>query len=201
MPHVPVPSHLFALPRDADRQRRRLRLLLGAVEAWLAAQACDAARRRACVALAEPLLAAWLDARAADGDPIDGVLGVLDALPDRGASAPSPRRGDVGAAFARALLRQAETEVEREADRAGRADILRALRPWLDRPLPVAEAASLAESLGLGEPALRKALDRLRRRWRQRVDAGLALWSAEPAARGDLRRRLHAFLVAPETSP
>jgi putative NIF3 family GTP cyclohydrolase 1 type 2 len=54
---------------------------------------------------------------------------------------------------------------------------------------------ALAARLGLAPGALDTALRRLRGRYRQRIEAGLALCSPTAQGRADLRRQLHAALV------
>jgi len=95
-------------------------------------------------------------------------------------------------ALAQSLVEAALSEVRSEAQRAGHEESFVRLQPWLQVALPEADAENLAASTRQGTAGLQRALERLRRRFRQRIESGLALWSAEGEQRQRLRRALHA---------
>jgi hypothetical protein len=95
-------------------------------------------------------------------------------------------------ALAQSLVEAALSEVRNEAQRAGHEESFVRLQPWLQAALPEADAETIATATRQGTAGLQRALERLRRRFRQRIEAGLALWSAEGEQRQRLRRALHA---------
>jgi hypothetical protein len=187
-------------PATPARTAPRLRLLTAAIEAWL--RGCGATHAECAAALdgIEPALLAWLE-RPAPDDFLDALAAfAADRAELARWQAPDQRAG-LAAALARSVLAQATAEVEAEAARAGHLDAFRMLAPWLVRPLPGDAAHRLAVERGMGAVALDRALIRLRRRWRQRIEAGLALCSDAGARRDELRARLHAALVHGEIQP
>jgi hypothetical protein len=165
-------------------------------------------------ALLRATLATWLgraEGRAPDPSRVEALLdGWPDALPEVTEPLPArlyahaaarnagvdPGPGALACALAQALADRATADVAREAARAGHAEAFAALRPWLHRALPEADAVAIAARLGgLPPAALATALRRLRGRYRQRIEAGLALCSASSHGRAELRRQLHAALV------
>ncbi|WP_211251122.1 hypothetical protein, partial [Arenimonas composti] len=104
-------------------------------------------------------------------------------------------RADLPATFARAVLAAALADVGLEATRAGHDAVFAALRPWIDHDPDPAELGASAKQLGLSASRLVAALRRLRRRFRQRIDATLGLWAPTPEQRRVLRRQLHEALA------
>lgn len=141
----------------------------------------------------------WLDAQDAAErvDPLASLIQVLGSVSlDENHTIPSASR--LQRAFGTALLKQARREVALEAERAGHGASFEALAATLDDPGAEPDLSDLALRLGRSESSLRTALNRLRRRLRQRVDAGIALWSNTPQGRQALRRQLHAVLAHAE---
>lgn len=183
------PSLPIARPIDvAQRRLRRLEMLERLLARWLAVP--DGAPASRAAAMREAL-ARWLDR----ADPVlrpdlfASLAGALDASDGRSADP-----GRVAACFASALLDQAKSEVAQEAQRAGHGEVHAALAPWIERAADCVPWDALPGQMGRSPAALRTALERLRRRFRQRVEAGLALWADTPEARTTLRRRLRSAL-------
>lgn len=103
-------------------------------------------------------------------------------------------------AFARSLLQRAQQAVAREAARAGHADSYNTLSNWIEQEADSAVLQSLGQAMGRSTEDLRTALGRLRHRFLQRVDAGIADWCDSSLARQTLRRRLRDALLTSETS-
>jgi len=99
---------------------------------------------------------------------------------------------ELASALAQSLVEAALSEVRNEAQRAGHEESFVRLQPWLQVALPEAVAENIAAATRQGTAGLQRALERLRRRFRQRIESGLALWSAEGEQRQRLRRALHA---------
>lgn len=185
-----------------QRAAQRLRLFAAALETWLAARGATGAQRDTARRGLGPALAAWAaDAGGRSPDCLEAFAAFVASRPELSAWRTPDAGTPLAAAVARAVLAQATADVAREASRAGHADVFRALAPWVGKPLPADHARRLAGELGLPVVALERALTRLRRRWRQRIDAGLALCSPAGARRDALRARLHAALVDGETQP
>lgn len=106
----------------------------------------------------------------------------------------------ITSAFARSLLEQAQQAVAREAARAGHANSYDTLSNWIEREADSAVLDCLGQALGRSPADLRTALGRLRHRFLQRVEAGIANWCDSPAARQRLRRRLRDALLPSENS-
>ncbi len=79
------------------------------------------------------------------------------------------------------LLDHALTSLEAECAENGHADQFEKLKPWLTGEAVHGDQAALAASLGLSESALKSAVHRLRRRFRQLVKAEVARTLADPA--------------------
>jgi len=187
--------------RSEPAHLRRLNLLHASFDGWLATCQLAATTQQQCLRAVGPAIDAWPPAKtmALADDFLPGYTRLL-AESLNGLDLPQqPTLATVTAAFARSLVALAATEVEREARRAGHDDIFQALRPFLEQQLANDDTARLCVKTGLGTAALNKALARLRLRFRQRIDSGLALWSS-PSTRADLRRRLHAALIYKETT-
>lgn len=182
------PSMPIARPIDvAQRRLRRLEMLERLLARWQAAPSAPASP----AAATRETLARWLDRAdpALRPDLFASLAGALDASDARSAD---PDR--VAACFASALLDQAKSEVAREAQRAGHGEVHAALAPWIERGTEALPWDELSTRLARSPAALRTALERLRRRFRQRVEAWLALWADTPEARTTLRRRLRSAL-------
>ena len=179
-----LPAHLAVRRRELLLLAlRRLALAAGSTGGEGLPAALDRALARDAPASAGPDALADLAALLQAALHHAGILGTAEAAP----------------ALAHALMTQATEDVAREAQRAGHAQTYGALQPWLQRPLPPAEASDLGLRLGRSADDLQRALIRLRRRFRQRIEAGLALCSADAAQRTRLRRQLHAALSSGES--
>ncbi|MBX3744049.1 MAG: sigma-70 family RNA polymerase sigma factor [Verrucomicrobiae bacterium] len=115
----------------------------------------------------------------------------LEAGPDSdtdtesGLQLPDPTSVAAGTEFdrrwANALLERALDRLEREMRAEGRSAQFEGLKPYLSGPEPPPPQAELAPRLGLGVVALKVAIHRLRRRFRDAVKAEIAETLADPA--------------------
>jgi hypothetical protein len=103
--------------------------------------------------------------------------------------------------FGHSLLRQAQQDVANEAQRAGHGASFEALAGFVQQPDDAEAFTHLSLRLERSPGDLQTALKRLRHRFLQRVDAGLALWSNSAEGRRALRRQLHAILTHAEPKP
>lgn len=190
-----------AKPRSSPSEAtRRLALLDAAVLRWLRDAGwskTDAAIQAQALA---PLIGQWLIEM-----PSEQLFERLPSLTDRLIrQLPSTRAPTTAAfmsAFAHGVIEQAIDEVEREAQRAGRAPVFASLRPYLHVKPTSATLAELGVGLQLSLPALAIALSRLRHRLRQRIEAGLGLWATSPESRHTLRQQLRHSLIGTESTP
>jgi CRP-like cAMP-binding protein len=102
-------------------------------------------------------------------------------------------------AFAHSIVALATDEVAREARRAGHASVFAGLCPHLHSEPSSLQLTDLAATLELSEGALAMALSRLRQRFRERIEAALALWAPSPEMRNTLRRQLRESLIGTES--
>lgn len=145
-------------------------------------------------------LDAWPPASPAEASLLTTLVSMMrKALASAGVGDATP--SELGAALARALMAQANDDIAREAMRAGHAEAFAALQPWLEREIDPATTEALGRQLAREPGDLDLALARLRRRYRQRIESGLALWSADAGQRNQLRRQLHAALALEEPQP
>jgi hypothetical protein len=191
----PIPER-YPSTAAAQRRQRQLQLLEAALQVGAPAAPADAIRRSSAL---ETALQAWLAAAPGEQELLAGLTALMRSALSASGATPAPDPPALAVALARALVAQADAEVSREARRAGHGGTLDALRPWLQTPLPDAAGRELARRLGLPPEHLQRALARLRRRFRQRIDSGLALWSADAGQRNLLRRQLHAALSSGES--
>ena len=176
------------------RERRRRVLLLAALHR---ASAID-------TALLEQALERTPSPAAPTADAGAEVMPLLLALMRAALHEAGMREGlsdaRLAGALAQSLVESALSEVRMEAQRAGHEASFHRLQPWLQLEIPQAEAERFAADTRQGSAGLQRALERLRRRFRQRIEAGLALWSAEGEQRRRLRRALHAAAATGESA-
>jgi RNA polymerase sigma-70 factor (ECF subfamily) len=109
---------------------------------------------------------------------------------------PAASQGDMDALFDRewAASLTAKSLAALEAEFAGeKADVFHALKPWLTGD-GIASQAALANRLQLAEGAVKVAIHRLRKRYRELVTAEIAQTVASPAEVGAELRHLIAAL-------
>jgi hypothetical protein len=147
--------------------------------------------------VAVPVLLDRMEAAQASA-PGDPLTALVHALADAEVIVDTTQ---LAAAFATAIVDQARRDVATEAHRAGHANAFERLGEWIDSTPGPAALADLGAELETSPRGLQTALARLQHRFRQRVDAGLALWSDTAAERRALRQRLHSALIAPERLP
>ena len=175
-------AHL--LERDAlggaERERGRFRsYLLGALKHFLAREHERAQRRkRGGGSVAVPLDAGT-----------DTSLGLILAE-----SHALPPDEFFDRQWALAVLDRALASLERECIAAGKADDFARLKPWLTGDAAHGDQAAAAGALGISEGALKVAVHRLRRRFREAVKAEIAQTLATPDAVEDEMRQLFAAL-------
>jgi hypothetical protein len=183
----------------ADDRGRRLRLLDATLAHWLHDAGRSPADPAGQAAGFSPILAQWLH-EVPPENPGERLEQLAERLRAR-MRAPAPSVEAFIGAFAHGLIAQAVDDVEREARRAGHADVFAGLRPWLHREPADADLEALGARLRVAASTLAFALSRLRRRLRQRMDGELALWASSPESRNTLRKRLHASVLGEEPSP
>jgi hypothetical protein len=123
---------------------------------------------------------------------LPSLLATMKSILQEAGSSQAISDVELASALAQSLVEAALSEVRSEAQRAGHEESFVRLQPWLQVALPEVDAENLAAATRQGTAGLQRALERLRRRFRQRIDSGLALWSAEGEQRQRLRRALHA---------
>ena len=179
------------MPRKPDaptllpvRERRRRSLLLDALQRASGLEA----------AALEPALDRALQAKARDASDqgLPALIATMQSVLRDAGSAQRVADAALASALAQSLVEAALSEVRNEAQRAGHEDSFVRLQPWLQLPMPEADADRIATATRQGTAGLQRALERLRRRFRQRIESGLALWSTEGEPRQRLRRALHA---------
>jgi RNA polymerase sigma-70 factor (ECF subfamily) len=104
-----------------------------------------------------------------DGQPLQSIEPGTDTspglqLPDP--NAPSPDR-EFDHKWALTLLHRALAGLTREHEASGRADHFEALKPWLTGDTENISQAEVAARLGVNEGAVKVAIHRLRRRFRE----------------------------------
>lgn len=113
-------------------------------------------------------------------------------LPD--ATAPDPER-EFDRKWALTVLDRALAALAREQAEAGRATHFATLKPWLTGDTGTGSQADAARALDLNEGAVKVAIHRLRRRFRELVKAELAQTLADPAQVNDELACLQAALA------
>ena len=104
-----------------------------------------------------------------DGQPLQSIEPGTDTspglqLPDP--NAPSPER-EFDHKWALTLLDRALAALTREHEASGKADLFQALKPWLTGDTENISQAQAAARLGMNEGAIKVAIHRLRRRFRE----------------------------------
>ena len=97
--------------------------------------------------------------------------------------------------WALALVDRAVSALAAEQAAAGKADQFALLKPWLLGEVPSLSQAEAARHLGLSESAVKVAVHRLRKRFRQIVQAELAQTVGDPAQVADELRYLVEVLA------
>ena len=167
---------------EAERGRGRFRsYLLGAVKHFLANARRDAAREKRGGSAEHIALGAGTDTS-------PGVeVAAADALaPD----------ADFDRAWALAVVERALVLLQSESTSAGQAAQFATLQPWLTPAGAPAAQAEVATALGLSEGAVKVAIHRLRRRFREIVRAEVAQTLHDAADLDDEMRHLIAALAA-----
>jgi RNA polymerase sigma-70 factor (ECF subfamily) len=100
--------------------------------------------------------------------------------------------------WAAALVDRAAAALASDSQAAGRAHQFGALKPWLLGNLPSQSQAETAAQLGLSEGALKVAIHRLRKRFRELVKAQIAQTVGDPAQVQEELRYLIEALAQPE---
>ena len=113
-------------------------------------------------------------------------------VPD--ASAPDPER-EFDRKWALTLLDRALTALAREQAEAGRATHFATLKPWLTGDTETVSQADAARVLACNEGAVKVAVHRLRRRFRELVKAEIAQTLSDPAQVKDELACLQAALA------
>jgi RNA polymerase sigma factor (sigma-70 family) len=163
-----------------DPQRGRFRsYLLGALKHFLANRCVHKLRdKRGAGAVHEPL------ALETDTSSVSGTAGATSPSPD----AVFDRE------WAVSLLERAFAVLSQESEQAGARPEFQTLKPWLTGDGAGRPQAEVARELGLNVGALRVAIHRLRRRFREVVKAEIAQTVSEPADVADELRHLIAAL-------
>jgi RNA polymerase sigma factor (sigma-70 family) len=165
----------------ADPQRGRFRsYLLGALKHFLANRRVhDLREKRGAGAAHEPLVR--------ESDTSTGP-----AIAD--ASTPTPDTV-FDREWALSVLERAFAVLSREAEQAGALREFEALKPWLTGESAGRPQADAAQELGLSEGAVRVAIHRLRRRFREVVKAEIAQTVKEPGEVAEELRHLIEVLA------
>lgn len=98
-------------------------------------------------------------------------------------------------AWATTLLARAVAALRAECESDGRGAHFAQLKPWLTGEAAHGAQAELARELGLDRSALKAAVHRLRRRFRQLVKAEIAATLSQPADVEEEMRALYAALA------
>ncbi len=166
---------------EAERGRGRFRsYLLGAVKHFLANARRDAAREKRGGGAEHVALDAGTDTS-------PGVQ-----VADAGVCPPD---ADFDRAWALAVVERALVLLQSESAAAGQAAQFAALQPWLTPAGAPTAQAEVAAALGLSEGAVKVAIHRLRRRFRQIVRAEVAQTLHDDADLDDEMRHLIAALA------
>ena len=96
--------------------------------------------------------------------------------------------------WALAVLERAFTTLSQEHQAAGKADEFERLKPWLTGDASHGDQVAAARAIGASEGALKVAVYRLRRRFRELVKAEVIQTVASPEGAGEEMRHLFAAL-------
>jgi DNA-directed RNA polymerase specialized sigma24 family protein len=96
--------------------------------------------------------------------------------------------------WALAVLDRAFNALAKERDLAGKAEDFSRLKPWLTGDASHGDQAATARALGISEGALKVAVHRLRRRFRELLKAEIAQTLDAPEETGEEMRHLFAAL-------
>jgi RNA polymerase sigma-70 factor (ECF subfamily) len=99
--------------------------------------------------------------------------------------------------WAAALVDRAVASLATEAEADGKGAQFAALKPWLLGEVPSLSQAGVARELGLSEGAVKVAVHRLRRRFRELVKAEIAQTVSDPGQAQEELRYLVEVLVQP----
>lgn len=166
---------------EVERERGRFRsYLLGAVKHFLANRRRAAAREKRGGGAEHVAL----------GPGTDTSPGVDVA--DAGASAPD---AVFDHEWALAIVERALALLRSESEAAGQSAHFAALKPWLTHTGSLAPQADIGAQLGLSEGAVKVAIHRLRRRFREIVRAEIAQTLHDPADLDDEMRHLISALA------
>ena len=159
-----------------ERGRGRFRsYLLGAVKHFLTNRRRDAAReKRGAGAEHAPL---------SQGTDTSPGVDVADA----GAASPD---AEFDREWALAVVERALAALQAESDAAGQDAQFAALKPWLTPSGAALSQASVAAEMGLSEGAVKVAIHRLRRRFRELARSEIAQTMHDPAGLDDEMRHL-----------
>lgn len=184
-------------------QHRRLSLFSAVIDYCLESEGMAVAQRDALIEAFRPRLAAWLESShpLIQNDILQAYAGFLTL---QGAPLKMQASSSLVAlrrAFAYCMMEQASREVGNEARRTGHEAAFKALRPYLDHDPASEQAIALARNLDFSEAAMHKALERLRRRFRQRIESILSLCADTTEGRSSLRSQLRTALNHPVKEP
>lgn len=184
-------------------QHRRLSLFSAVIDYCLGSEGIAVAQRDAVLDAFRPKLAAWLESTRpfTQNDILQAYAGFLTL---QGAPLKMHASANLVAlrrAFAYCMMEQASREVGNEARRTGHEAAFKALCPYLDHDPENEQAIALARKLDFSEAAIHKALERLRRRFRQRIDSMLSLCADTTEGRMSLRSQLRTALNHPVKDP
>lgn len=184
-------------------QHRRLSLFSAVIDYCLEHEGMAVAQRDALLEGFRPKLAAWLESSVPfmQNDILQAYAGFLTLQGAPLKMQASLNLVDLRCAFAYCMMKQASREVGNEARRTGHEAAFKALRPYLDHDPASDNAIALANGLGFSEAAMRKALERLRRRFRQRIESILSLCADTTEGRQLLRSQLRTALNHPVKEP
>jgi RNA polymerase sigma-70 factor (ECF subfamily) len=153
----------------ADPQRGRFRsYLLGALKHFLADQRKHEAREKRGGGVPPESLDA-----PADADSSPGLQ-----VPDATTSAPDT---DFDRQWALTVMTRGLDVLQQESQREGKADQFETLKPWLGGESAAMSQADAARRLGLTEGAVKVAVHRLRKRFRESVRAEIAQTLRDPS--------------------
>jgi RNA polymerase sigma-70 factor (ECF subfamily) len=130
----------------------------------------------------------------------------LDSLPDAGDSRDSATSPPPDSFFDRqwalSLMERVLGDLAQEMDRDGRDDQFALLKPWLVGDTDAESQAAAAAKLGMNEGAVKVAVHRLRKRFRERIRAAVS-HTVEDArdVDGELRYLVEALSWEPDPSP